>query len=392
MTTNHDHDIPGDSPIAEPLRPADVRGATPAAPPAGPADGVAFSQRVIGPSKLRASVVAGAAVALAVGAVATSFAASPAPSAVTTTSGTSILAPAAAILPGIDDEAAGFDHGRFGGPGGFGEITVGAISGSNVTLKTDDGWTRTIAVTDSVALTKGGQTIALSDLAVGDAVRFSQTRNDDGTYTVTGIAVVVPSVAGTASDVTASGFKVTTRDGSIWTITSDGSTTYRVGAVDGTSSSVVAGATVRVEGESTGDNALRALGVQVAAERTIGTVTAKTASTITIATHDGTTVTVNVDGDTKYIVNGDAAADLADITVDMVVGVQGTTASDGSIAGDAVVAGRGGFGLGKGLDGDGMPGMGGDGFGGPGGGGFGGHGQNDDDDAVSPSASPTTGS
>ena len=391
MTTDqtHEHDPQGDAPIAEPLRPADVRPTAAPAVTAGPSDGVAFSQRVNGPSKLRAGVVAGAAVALAVGAVATSFAASPAPSSIPTTTSASILAPAAAVLPGIDDEAAGFDHGRFGGPGGFREITVGAISGSDVTLKTDDGWTRTIAVNNSVALTRGGQTITLADLAIGDAVRFSQTRNDDGTYTVTGIAVVVPSVSGTVSDVTASGFKVTTRDGSVWTITTDGSTTYRVGAVDGTSAAVVDGARVRVEGESSGDNGLKALGVQVAAERTIGTVTAKTSSTITIATHDGTTVTVNVDGDTKYIVNGDEAAGLADITLDMVVGVQGTTASDGSIAADAVVAGRGGLGLGKGPGGDGMRG---DGMRGKGRGGFGGHSPFGDDGAVTPGASPTTGS
>lgn len=387
MTTDQDHDHP----IAEPLRPADVPvaaaapDATPIAPPAG---GVTFSQRVAGPSKVRAGIVAGAALALAVGAVATSFAASPAPTSVTSTGGPSILAPAAAILPGIDDEAAGLDHGRFGGPGGFREITIGTISGSNVTLKTDDGWSRTIAVTGTVALTKGGQTIALSDLAVGDTVRFAQTRNDDGTVTVTAIAVVIPSVGGTVSDVTASGFKVTTRDGSVWTITTDGSTTYRVGAVDGTRAAVVDSARVRVEGESSGDNALKALGIQVAAEHTAGTVTAKTASTITITTRDGTSVTVNVDSDTKYIVNGDEAAALADITVDMRVGVQGTTASDGSIAADAVVAGRGGFGLGKGVGDDGMRGPGRGGFG-PGG--FGGHGPNGDDDAATPNASPATG-
>lgn len=385
MTTNHDPEPP----IAQPPRPADVLVDGPAGPVPAPVDGVAFSQRVNGPSKLRAGVVAGAAVALAVGAVATSFAAGPAPSSVTTTTGAPILTSAAAVLPGIDDEAAGFDHGRFRGPGGFREITVGAISGADVTLKTDDGWTRTIAVTDSVALTKGGQTIALSDLAVGDAVRFSQTRNDDGTVTVTAIAVVVPSVGGTVSDVTASGFKVTTRDGSVWTITTDGSTTYQVGAVDGTSAAVVDGARVRVEGESTGDNALKALGVRVAVDHTVGLVTGKTAGTITITTRAGTSVTVNVDGETEYIVNGDAAADLADITVDMVVAVQGTTARDGSIAADAVVAGRGGLGIGKGLAGDGLRG---DGMRGMGRGGFGGHGPFGDDGGATPSASPTTGS
>ncbi|MEO6207960.1 MAG: DUF5666 domain-containing protein [Candidatus Limnocylindrales bacterium] len=266
------------------------------------------------------------------------------------------MAPAA-ILPAIDDDAAGFDHGRLGGPGGFRDITVGAISGANLTLKTDDGWSRTIAVTSGIELTKGGQTIAVSDLAVGDSVRFSQTRDDDGTYTVSAIAVVVPSVAGTVSDASASGFKVTSRDGSVWTITTDGSTTYRRGAVVGTSADVVNGATVRVEGESTGDNALKALSVQAEAEHTVGTVTAKTATTISITTRDGTAVTVNVDGDTTYIVNGVETASLADITVAMIVGVQGTSATDGSIAADAVIGGPKGFGRGVPGHGGGDPGM-----------------------------------
>ena len=173
---------------------------------------------------------------------------------------------------------------------GFREITISAISGSNVTLTTDDGWTRTVAITDDVELTKGGQDIAVSDLAVGDQVRFAQTRNDDGTYTVTAVAVVVPHVSGTVSELSDSGFKVTTRDGSVWTITTDGSTTYQYGAADGTRADLANGAVVLVQGESTGDNALRALGVRVAADRVVGTVTATTADTITVdqaGWHDG---------------------------------------------------------------------------------------------------------
>lgn len=368
------------------------------------AEHLAFSNRTTGPSRLRIGMVAGAALVLAVGAVATSLAASPAPSLVSPAGGASVISPAlapAAILPAVDEQAAGFDHGRIGGPGAFRDITVGAISGSNVTLKTDDVWSRTIAVTSSIELTKGGQAIALSDVAVGDSVRFRQTRNDDGSYTVTAITVVVPSVAGTVSDLSGSGFKVTNRGGSVWTITTDGSTTYRRGAVVGSSADVVNGARVRVEGESTGDNALKALSVHAAAEHTIGMVTAKTATTLAITTRDGKTVTVNVDGDTTYIVNGDETASLADVTVDMIVGVQGTAGSDGSIAADAVVAGPRGSGRGMpGLDGDrpggpGGPGFGRGGHGGAGGfGGFGGFGGRgfDGDGPAAPSASPSTGS
>ena len=388
---------PDELEIAQPLRPAAARpaaasdasaGTEPAAAePAASAvrrPEVAFSGRPSsGPSKLRVGVVSGAAVALAVGAVATSFAATPTPRATTTQPGAAAISLLPAILdPAVDPAVDGEDLGRFGGPRGFREITVSAISGSNVTLTTDDGWTRTIAITDDVELTKGGQDIEVSGLAVGDQVRFAQTRNDDGTYTVTAVAVVVPHVSGTVSELTDTGFKVTTRDGSVWTITTDGSTTYQYGAADGTRADLENGAVVLVQGESTGDNALRALGVRVAADRVMGTVTAKTADTITVTKGDGTTVTVHVSAETEYRVPGAGDdADLGNVTVDMGIAVQGRTRDDGSIDASVVTAGTGrGFGHGEfGV---------GDGWGGPGR--HGGDGPNDDDDGTAtPTPSPT---
>src|SRR5687768_15698161 len=223
-------------------------------PPDPATDEVAFSTRTPGPSQRRIALIASGALALAVGAVATSMAASPAPSTSPATNGT-VPAPFVAAEPWLDEGVVDLEHGRFG-VGGFREITISAISGSNVTLETDDGWTRTIAVTDAVDLTKGGQDIALSDLKVGDQVRFRQTRNDDGTYTVTALAVVVPSVRGTVSDVSSSGFKVTGRGGAVWTITVNGSTEYEFGTGEGSVADVTNGTTVVVQGTSTGDNAL----------------------------------------------------------------------------------------------------------------------------------------
>ena len=360
--------------LTPPARPDSVAAETPLAP--SPADSapaaVAFTGRTGTPSKLRAGVVAGAAVALAVGAVATSFAASPAPSAGTNSGITTPAVPFAGnggiTLPGGAFEQRGpggfGDHGGFG-PGAFRDITIAAIDGSSLSLETADGWTRTIDVTSSVELTKGGQTITVADLAVGDSIRIAQTRNDDGTYTVTAIAVVVPSVSGVVSDVTSSGFKVTARDGSVWTIAVNGSTEYHYGTGDGSLADVEAGGNVRVLGDANGDNALTALSVQVAGDHAVGTVTAKTADTITLKLRDGSSLTVHVDADTVYRVPGNEAATLSDVTVDMVVGVDGRARADGSI--DAATVGAG-F---KGHDGHGF------GPGGPG-----------DDDATDPNATP----
>ena len=284
------------------------------------------------------------------------MAASPAPSSSGAPNGT-VPAPFIAAEPWLEEGVVDLEHGRFGGQG-FREITITAISGSNVTLGTDDGWTRTIAVTGAVDLTKGGQDIALTDLAVGDQVRFRQTRNDDGTYTVNALAVVVPSVRGTVSDVSSSGFKVTGRGGAVWTITVNATTDYQFGTGEGSLADVTNGTTVMVQGTSSGDNALTALTVRVKPDRAVGTVKAKTADTITITKRDGSTVTVHVDSDTTYRVAGVENADLGDVAVDMAVGVSGRERADGSIDASAVAAGNGrGFKRGGGLRGFDGPGV-----------------------------------
>ena len=60
---------------------------------------------------------------------------------------------------------------RFGGA-----ITITKIDGSNVSLKTADGWTRTIAVTDTTQIRIGSQAGKLSDLNVGDTSTWSRRR------------------------------------------------------------------------------------------------------------------------------------------------------------------------------------------------------------------------
>lgn len=314
------------------------------------ATGATFTHRTSGPSKVRVAAIGGAAIALAVGAVATSLAASPTE---TTTprsaAGIGLFAPAAMTTDPLELGRGGFDHGRFGGQVGFREITIRSINGSSIGLGTDDGWTRTVTITDETTVTKGGQEIEASDLAVGDQVRLIQTRSDDGVYTVTAIAVVVPHVSGEISDLSSTGFKVTTRDGSVWTVTTDAETVYRYGRADGTAADVANGDTVLVQGESTGDNALAASSVSVAGDHVGGTVTATTSSSITIETRAGDSVTIHVDADTMYRIRTDDEAEgtLADIAVGDVIGAGGRERADGSLDAAVVAEGRLGGGHGR---------------------------------------------
>jgi hypothetical protein len=321
--------------------------------PTEPRDAATFSGSTGALSRRRIALVLGGAAILVVAAAATSLAASATPTAPSGASTTTLGSDPA--LGDSGDSALG----RWGRHG-FGEISIAAISGNDVTLATADGWRRTITITSSVELTKGGQDIEVSDLQVGDQVRFRQVRNDDGSYSVTALAVVMPTIQGEASAITASGFKVTTRDGSVWTVDVNGSTTYDYGQGTGTLSDVKDGQPVRVSGTITADNQMTALNVRVAGDRAVGQVTAKTADTITIEQRDGSSLTIHVDGDTTYRLAGVEDADLGDVTVDMTIGVSGRARADGSIDADAVAAGdiRG---LGRGWS-DGPKGFGAPGF------------------------------
>lgn len=232
------------------------------------------------------------------------------------------------------------DGGTPAGPFGFGrglghviagKITITAINGSNLSLRTEDGWTRTITVTSETTITKAGQTISLSDLRVGDEIRFAQRRNSDGTYTITRIVVVVPKVAGVVTGLTDTTITITTRNATSQTIQTTASTTYKVGDAAGSRSDVTVGSVIVAFGERASDGTLTATTVVVVLPRVGGTVSAKTADSITIDRPNGTSVVAHVSSSTKYTVRGVDNATLADVQVGMHILVAGRQRSDGSI-------------------------------------------------------------
>lgn len=306
---------------------------------------VRFTEHLSRPNPRRIAVLLGACLAVVVGAAVTmgaSPSASPAaPGA--TTKPQAIGEPGRLGGPWSGDFGGLLDgRGHFGGPG-FGTVTISAVNGSNITLKTDDGWTRTIAVTSAMTITKGGATIAAGNLAVGDQVRFNQTRGSDGSFTVTAIQVVLPSVAGAVTAVTANAMTVTQRDGTTRTITTTSSTTYRLGAASASRSDVVVGSTIVAVGTAGSGNAFTATSVTVKVPRVVGTVTAKSATTITIERGDGTSLTINVDSATTYEVAGVTGADLGDVTVGLRLEAVGRQNADGSLDATAIRAGNGRF-------------------------------------------------
>jgi hypothetical protein len=292
------------------------------------------------------ALLAGLTLAIVVGAAVTMGAS---PSAAPLTPGAS-AAPGASGNP--DGPAGrpwkGNGHGIFGGLGrfggdhlGFGAITITGISGSNLTLKTVDGWTRTIAVTSATTMTKGGQAINAGQLSVGDSIRFQQTRGTDGSFTITAIEVVQPSVAGTVTGVTADTITLTARDGTKQAVTTTGSTTYRLGGVAASRSDVVVGSTIIATGSKGAGTSFTATSVTIKAPRAAGTVTAKSATTITIQRRDGTAQTIKVDSATTFRVAGVTSAKLSDVAVGMKLEAVGRQNADGSLNATAIRAGNG---------------------------------------------------
>jgi hypothetical protein len=234
-----------------------------------------FSRSFAHPDRRKVVAAVGACLAVIVSA-AVAMGASPGPS--TTSGAGASAAPGASAKPHAEGserpdrgvfkfklKGGGFGPFAFGGPGigiglGRGGVEITAIDGSKVSLKTVDGWTRTIEVTSSTQITKGGATIALNDLAVGDTIRFRQKRNDDGTFTVTRIEVVLPSVAGIVTAKTSSTITLRQSDGSSVTVHVNGSTQFRVQGVTGAAklSDVAVGMGLVANGEKNADGSLNA--------------------------------------------------------------------------------------------------------------------------------------
>ncbi len=337
------------------LTPADDGPA--ALPPASTSGPTSFAGRMPRKSEsLRAGVIVGTGLVVALGA-AVAMGASPAASGAPSASAATTVPAAGSGSdlhggPGLMPGGPSADFGR-GGPGkgdgrGFGQISVTAISGSSVSLATDDGWTRTITTTSATTITRGGVAATLADLAVGDEIHFHQARNADGTYTITAIEIVLPHAVGTVTAVGADTITITRRDGTSQTITTTGTTTYRTGKAAGTRADVKVGTVIVATGENASDGTLTATSVDVRLPHVQGTVTATTADTITITGRDGTTVTIHVSSGTTFQVPGVAAATLADVKAGMAIGVAGTARADGSIDATEVHAGK--FG-GRGHDG-----------------------------------------
>ncbi len=241
---------------------------------------------------------------------------------------------------GWSGPAAGIGHGgpgwmgpRGGRPGSgpmAGDITITAINGTQLSLKTADGWTRTIDASGA-NVTRGGQTVAIGTLQVGDQITFRETRQSDGTYKIDSIAVVQPHVAGTVTSVGGSTVTLKQLDGTSTTVQLTSATTYRLAGQPATKSAVTAGEQVAIEGTLATDGTFTATTVRVMPAVVAGTVSSKTSTTITITDRAGKSVTIDVGASTTYQVSGTSNATIADVAVGATIEAGGASNADGSL-------------------------------------------------------------
>jgi hypothetical protein len=239
--------------------------------------GPSFSSRLPGANPIRVAIVAGLVIVLALSAAIT-LAASPSPQAGGTTQTTPTKpdgSPApihrgpavgagrfgGAFGPSVGGGAFGFGFGG-GGLGVAGGVTVAAIDGSSLSLKTADGWKRTITVTGSTKITRAGATIGISGLKVGDQVAFRESKAADGSYTINAISVVLPRVFGQVTATTASTITIKQLGGTTTTVHVSAATTFQVaGATKPTIADIKVGMTITAEGTQAANGSFDALSV-----------------------------------------------------------------------------------------------------------------------------------
>lgn len=239
--------------------------------------GPSFSSRLPGTNPIRVAIVTGVAIVLALSAAIT-LAASPSPqgggpsqatpsgSAAPRHSGpTTGVAPVGrGFGPNIAGGIRGFGFGGagIGGPGNVGGVTVTSIDGSALGLKTADGWTRTITLTSTTKISRAGKAISASDLKVGDAISFRESKASDGTYAITAISVVLPRVFGQVTATTADTITIKQFGGTTITVHVNSSTTFQIfGVTKPTIASLKAGMTITAEGTQAASGSFDALSV-----------------------------------------------------------------------------------------------------------------------------------
>lgn len=147
-----------------------------------------------------------------------------------------------------------------------GQVT--SITGNTITLSYGNKGAQTTVTTN--ADTKyyiAGQQVPASTLQQGDTVGVAGPGSQKSGVTATAIFIHEPAAQGTVTSVNGSTITVKTKDGTTWTVTVNGDTKYFQDKQPASLSAVQVNSKIRAVGLKTGDNALTAIVVRIAAPK-----------------------------------------------------------------------------------------------------------------------------
>jgi hypothetical protein len=298
------------------------------------------------------SVLAGVALAIAVGGiVAAKTVQAAGPNATTTTTtmsgwpGAGPMGACAAPMQGTPTAGTPTVHrgppgpgGPFGGPHGpgRGELTVTAIKGSDITTSNPQKTTVTVHTSASTTYTKECQTAKFSDIAVGDTLHVRGTHNSDGSITATQIDIMLPSVGGTVTAVNGAQLTVKDHAGTAHTVITTNSTVVTRGGQSAKVSDITVNSEIRAEG-TLSNGTLTATRIDIMVPHAGGKITTISGSTITVSDPGNTTMTIHVTASTTYTdAQTGKNTSLSALKVGDFIVADGTRNSDGSFTATAI--------------------------------------------------------
>ncbi len=239
-------------------------------------------------------------------------------------------------------------RGGEGGPGGL-QGTITSINGSTITLKRDNVVNIIGTVNSTTTYTQAGKTINLSDLKTGELVQLHETRNTDGSFTITSVAVVLSHAGGTVSAVSADSLTITHQDNSTQKVNLTSATTYMDLGKTISLADIKNGIMVEAQGMLNADGSLNAEVINVRHDQLGGVVTAISGNTITVQgggrgdhakdaqpgavnpapSTTATTRTITISDSTTFLQAGQSAK-LSNIVVGARIEAAGTLSTDGN--------------------------------------------------------------
>ena len=147
-----------------------------------------------------------------------------------------------------------------------GQVT--SINGNTIMLSSGNKGEQTTVTTNAATrYYVANQPVPASTLQQGDTIGVAGPGSQKSGVTATAIFIHAPAVHGTVTGVNGNIITVKTKDGTTWTITVNSDTKYFQGKQPAALSAVQVNSEIRAVGPKTGDNALTAIVVRIAAPK-----------------------------------------------------------------------------------------------------------------------------